>query len=365
MKLTKLVSFALLVVVATLSAQSPNVPETGKVLLLDNQFIIEGEITRVGDEYSVKRDGAGEVLIPKERVLKLVQSRSEAFGILREKRQANDVDARIKLARWGLVHQLHSEALVEAEAAVKLRPEDPQANALVKGLKQLIDKPMPLHPPESRGAPSEPEEATMPLGFNPNSFGPFTQKVQPMLMNLCASCHATGKGGNYRLVRVFDGGNRKGTVLNLAATLNQINRENPSVSPLLARAVMAHGESAKPPISDPQSGAYILLEEWASNALKKGEESSRDRGSFATSKPTMIDPEPIVKKTPVRPPLIGGNVPLVAEEESQSAPKAPAKTGEAFGSESASTPAKKDKPIPMPKDEFDPSIFNQQTPPKK
>lgn len=370
MKTTILAAFALLGFAVNLRAESPTPPETGKVLLLDNDLIIEGDVVRVKDEYSVKRDGAGEVLIPENRVVKLAQSKAEAFEFLRKKAKSSDADARIKLARWGLIHQLHPEALEEAEAALKLRPDDVQAKALVKGLKQLIEKPIAVNQPDARGAASDSEEVAMPSGFNANSFGPFATKVQPLLMNLCASCHATGKGGNYKLVRVFEASsNRKGTLTNLAATLNQIARDKPGSSPLLAKAVSAHGESAKSPIHDPQASSFAVLEEWATTALKKNEESATAErgGGFATNKPTHVEPEETVKRPPPRPPLLGGNVLLKTEEESQSPAKpSTAKSNGTFGSESSPPqPMKKEKEAPPVTDEFDPSIFNQQTVPKK
>lgn len=370
MKTTILAAFALLGFAVNLRAESPILPETGKVLLLDNDLIIEGDVVRVKDEYSVKRDGAGEVLIPENRVVKLAQSKAEAFEFLRRKAKATDPDVRIKLARWGLIHQLHPEALEEAEAALKLRPDDIQAKALVKGLKQLIEKPIAVIQPGSRGTVGESEEVAMPNGFNANSFGPFTTKVQPLLMNLCASCHATGKGGNYKLVRVFEASsNRKGTLTNLAATLNQVARDKPGSSPLLTRSVTAHGESAKSPIHDPNASSFAILEEWAATALKRNDESATAErgGGFATNKPIYVEPEETVNRPPSRPPLLGGNVFLKAEEEKQSPSKPPAaKSNGTFGSESApSQPVKKEKETPAVKDEFDPSIFNQQTVPKK
>jgi hypothetical protein len=370
MKTTILAVFALLGFAVNLWAESPPLPETGKVLLLDNDLIIEGDVVRVKDEYSVKRDGAGEVLIPENRVVKLTQSKAEAFEFLRKKVKATDPDARIKLARWGLIHQLHPEALEEAEAALKLRPDDVQGKALVNGLKQLIEKPIAVNQPDARGTVGDSEEVVMPTGFNANSFGPFTTKVQPLLMNLCASCHATGKGGNYKLVRVFEASsNRKGTLTNLAATLNQIARDKPGASSLLAKSVTAHGESAKSPIHDPNASSFAILEEWVTTALKRNEESvTADRGGgFAANKPVYVEPEETAKRPPSRPPLLGGNVLLKAEEENPSPSKPPpAKSNGTFGSESSPPrPVKKDKEAPPVKDEFDPSIFNQQTVPKK
>ena len=106
MKPTTLAAVLTLGLISGLRAETPTAPETGKVLLLDNDLVIEGEISRVREEFSVKRDGAGEVLIPAGRVVKLVQTKAEAFEILRKKAKADDFAARVR------VNQLQRGALV-------------------------------------------------------------------------------------------------------------------------------------------------------------------------------------------------------------------------------------------------------------
>jgi hypothetical protein len=350
--------------VVLLQGMPPVSAETGKVLLLDNEMILEGEITRVGDEYSVKRDGAGEVTLPAKRVMKLLQSKTEAFDYLSSKANPNKVEDRVKLARWGLIHQMHPEALKEAEAAVQLNPDHPQAKALVAGLKQLLRKPQPTETSTPAVPNQELEEIDMPAGFNPSSFGPFATKVQPLLMNLCASCHATGKGGDFKLIRVFEASsNRKGTLYNLASTLKQINPEKPLNSTLLLKSVTAHGDSAKAAIRDQEAAPYKVLESWASTAIKYEGPATNPAASFASGPNKTTETEPA--RTPVKPPLLGGNVVLKPEPPTVELIAKPDPRNEGiFGIEAKPQP-KKDKESIQPKDEFDPTIFNQQAEKKR
>ena len=334
--------------------------ETGKVLVLDNDLLIEGEILRVGNEYSVRKGAVGETLIPANRVVKLVQTKAEAYEVLKSRSNSRDPDEHVRLARWGLVHQMFPEALQEAELALAMRPNDSQAKVLASGLKKLIERPIePANPEPKVTVPAESEEVGLPSGFNANTFGTYASKIQPMLMNLCASCHATGKGGNYKLTRVFGAtSNRKGTLTNLAATLNQIAREKPQQSPLLVKSITAHGEPAKQCIKDNQSPPYRLLESWVTSAFNPEDHPKAESGNVV-SKPIFIEPEkatePMTNLQPKRlnpPPLIATQTPSKIEES-------PMPKESSFG----------DLPKPMkketePKDEFDPMIFNKQVPKK-
>src|SRR5262249_61729093 len=79
----------------------------------------------------------------------------------------------------------------------------------------------------------------------------FATRVQPILMNTCACCHATaGKGGAYQLQRDHDYtlNGQKALQQNLAATLAQVNLHQPQSSPFLTKAVSVHGDSTQAPL---------------------------------------------------------------------------------------------------------------------
>jgi hypothetical protein len=100
----------------------------------------------------------------------------------------------------------------------------------------------------------------------------FSRKVQPILMNACASCHTgtEARGGSFKLIRCHEttltGG--RTTYQNLAAVLAQVNPREPSFSPLLTKAVTKHAVSmAHAPLKDRAAPAYRTLEGWLAQTL--------------------------------------------------------------------------------------------------
>ena len=71
-------------VAARLYSPEPAGPVTGKVLVLDNERTLEGDIERVGDQYRLRRT-VGETWVPAGRALRLCDSLEEAFRMLQEK----------------------------------------------------------------------------------------------------------------------------------------------------------------------------------------------------------------------------------------------------------------------------------------
>ena len=233
------------VIVLFLSISATAEP-TGKILILDNESLVEGDIRREGDRYIIQR-GRGQTIIPAQRVIDLVADRHAAFQLMRERCNRHDYDDRLRLVRWCIDNGMRGEALAEAEGLLQFRPDDALIQRMVQGLRTLK-----MNAPEATKLPapvklSERILEVEPLDYNRDSFAMFVSKVQPILMNVCASCHASGQGGNYPLSHIPSGGDRKATLFNLASTLKQLKRTDLGASPLLEKAVAAHGKSSTPP----------------------------------------------------------------------------------------------------------------------
>src|SRR6516165_8052114 len=91
--------------VCLIAAAAPT--PTGKFLLLDNDQLIEGDVRRVDDGYSVRRNG-GETIIPARRVIAVVADRHAAFDIMRQRSNTRDGDERLRLVHWCLESGLHN-----------------------------------------------------------------------------------------------------------------------------------------------------------------------------------------------------------------------------------------------------------------
>lgn len=299
--------------------------ETGRILLLDNHQIIEGDIRREGGRYLVRLNG-GETSMPAERVLELLPDRHAAYLSMRERCNLRDPDERMRLIRWCMDQQLRPEAIAEGELLLRYRPDDNRLRQMMNGLKELEAR-KPAVPVKAEPVKKDAVVRIEVPDYNPESFTLFVTRVQPILMNACVRCHANNEAGSFSLVPTSDGSNRKATLQNLAITLKQLNRNDPSASPLLTMAVTPHGKATLPPLRERQGIAFGHLETWARMAVP--DEPARLPEAVVT---------PAVAVTPMPVPVA---VPV-------------AKTS--FGETSKSLP--KPEVQREAKDPFDPAIFN-------
>lgn len=295
---------------------------TGRVLILENERTLEGDIRREGDHYRLKR-AIGETWVPADKVLCLCATHAEAYRALRARANLDDADERLRLARWCQRYNLPAEALDEATHAVRLRPNHLDSQRLLNHLRrptaETTEAPAIQEPGEADAVPA------VPLELSTESISQFVTKVQPILMNACASCHAAGREGTFKLARAV--GNTTAARQNLAAVLAQLNLDQPEASPLLTSALNIHGEATQPPLKGRQVAAFHTLEGWV---------------------------RLIVAKNPRLREQTGG---VVAAEVSKEAPQTEARpTGWAAES--------KAKPAARPADPFDPAAFNRQMHPQ-
>lgn len=292
---------------------------SGHVLLLQNERVLEGNIERQGLQYRVRRV-VGEMYVPAEQVLALCCDMADAYQALRQHASLGDADERLRLARWCHVHGLRTQALEEAKAALVIRPDLDEAARLVSAL----DKPISAAKPKSASARrAESADAPGPE-VTAQSLTMFRNRVQPVLMNACASCHVGARGGSFRLERTFgDGLDDRTTGKNLRASLAQLKATEPDQSPLLVRSVVMHGGSPRPPLKGRDAPAYRVLQDWVRLTCRDGVVGAPAMSAISASPAVKSD------KTVV-----------------------PAKSS-GFGEESA--PGTK---VPI-SDPFDPDIFNR------
>src|SRR4051794_1550637 len=113
-------TLAYLLLAATVAAAET--PATTRVVILDNENLIEGEVTRLANGYQIRRQVGGDMTLPTGRVKAVVANRQEAFAFVAERANLRDADERLRLARWCSANGLPTEALSEARTAVKMRP---------------------------------------------------------------------------------------------------------------------------------------------------------------------------------------------------------------------------------------------------
>jgi hypothetical protein len=350
-----LVCAAALIAPAWAFSQSPETPlAKGRVLLLRNERTIEGEIEKVGEQYRIRRS-AGETWLPADAVLRLCDSRVEAYDYLRKQANLDDPDERLRLARWCLQCELPRQALAECRAAVELRPSDAEARRLLSHLElaaqpstNLPAQPVPVTPPPKIQRKGNSAMASG-LELSAECMGLFASRVQPILLNTCAKCHASGGAGEFKLTRVFGDApvSGKSAQQNLTAVLSQIKPEQPLNSPLLRMAASAHGGAAQPPLRSRDTPAFKTLQQWvqltAAHAPKVPAAVS-DAPALAPERSSKIVFESVQTKP--------------SAERTTAQNEAPAKSKEEFAVTEPAKPA-------GPADEFDPLIFNRQMHPEK
>ena len=345
------------------AAEPPPAATSGKVLLIDFNRIVEGDIARVGDRIRI-RQGAGVVTIPATPTMLLLGSKNEAYQLLKSRAKADDPLDLVKLTRWCLANNMKPEAVENAEAALALQPMDRSLIRFRDSVKLQVTAapPAPVAPAVSIPNPPLPEPVVADLV--PESFPLFSTRVHPLLMNACANCHGANGGGKLHLTRPAAAfGDNRTMLKNLAAVSPYLDREQPSASPLLASATTAHGGGSLPPIRDRQTPAFKYLEEWVRQAC----------GAATQQQPPAALPAEVVAEAETLPPVS----PRRKKAQAKASPPAPPPIITANGLDEPDpvAPAKVSEPAPpkvkppeppmktSPADPFDPDIFNQQNKP--
>jgi hypothetical protein len=360
---------------ALVRADEPTLPDAGQVLLLDNERLVEGDIHREGDRYRVRRE-LGESWIPADKVIRLCASRAEAFQMLRSRANLRDLDERLRLARWCQLHGLMEQGLAEIQGALQIRPNCAEARRLLRCFQRDAepDTPQPRAAVPAPPAPVKELVATPApnAGLTMEAATLFSTRVQPILMNTCANCHATEHGGAFRLIHTHGESslNQRATQVNLAAAVAQVNRANIAASPLLSKAISIHGDLSQPPLKGRQMPAFATLEDWVQMVVACGPET------------------PVASAVPTRPAENPAHAAHEAEEpkaslwatDARPAVSAPAgtpkpttpdtvavKPGEAVVRDVARSVSTTPPPTPVhePTDEFDPIHFNREAHPER
>lgn len=304
-------------------------PPAGRVVVLDNENLVEGDVTRTADGYRIRRPVGGDMTLPASHVLAVVADRKAAYAVVFERANRGDADEHLRLARWCATNGLPADALAEARTAARMRPNFAAAERYVQYLEIAAKTPVATDPAVTQAKAEVPAKETVTdvpaLDYNTESFPLFAGKVNAILLNACANCHAREDGKGFRLTRA---GGRGGITRNLMAALPYVNAADPAASPILQKALTPHGGATEPPFKTKAHPAYQSLETWARFAR------ATDGTPQPEARPVKDPAEP--RKLPDLPP--------------------PPPTGDVFGRDSKSTPPKPAKTEAS--DPFDPAIFN-------
>ncbi len=230
----------------------PAIPETTKpvsaerVLLLQTGKIIKGVVRQTTAGYVVNVPG-GQQVLPFDQVRFNADDLEDAYRLQRSSLPERPVSAHIELARWCHTHGMPDQACKELRDVLRIEPESTIARSMLQRINDqlLATKELPAVAARNHGQYSMLGDPK--LGIPADTLGglpreaalDFVSKVQPLLVNRCATagCHGIGSGNSFELQRTKLGKSppKSHSERNLAAVLERIDREQPLSSPLLTK----------------------------------------------------------------------------------------------------------------------------------
>jgi len=341
------------------------------VLVLRNGNVFSGLIVRDERGFGVTLTAGGHIYVAADRVEMCCRDMEDAY---RRKaaglHQANATE-HLDLVQWCLQHKLYRYAADHLLQGMVLDPNNPRIHPLQQQLVAATQPPEhtpPQTPPINKKtwlplADLEREAEALPS----NTVHDFAQRVQPLLLNRCASttCHGTASTSKFRLQRPPWGGQtpRPLALRNLHATLKYVNRQTPKKSRLLTIPQAAHG-TARGPVFLPQHKAQLdQLEKWAYSVANQSKPSpTTPAATPSTTPPAKLSAAATATSRPIphKQPKTATRSNL-AQTSGIMPTRSPVRPNDRRTRlpEGLRDPKRNPKKAVPPKDPFDPNIFNQ------
>lgn len=226
-------------------SETPKLVSGERILLLQNGKVVKGAVRQTTAGYVVNVPG-GQMVLPFDQVKFNADDLEDAYRLQRSSLPERPVSAHIELARWCYTNGLPDQACKQLREVLRIEPESTTARTMLQRIndKLLATKELPAVTARNGeysmlGNPrlGMPEET---LGGLPREAAlEFVAKVQPLLVNRCATsgCHGVGAGNSFELIRTKLGKAppKAHSERNLAAVLELVDREQPLSSPLLTK----------------------------------------------------------------------------------------------------------------------------------
>ncbi len=279
---------------AQVRAQDADYGSSHGVLLLGNGEMIAGEITSAGDRFDVVRAGS-ELRVKASDVQVVAHDALECYQFLKAKLQSDRADAHLGLADWCLRHDLLEPARQEIEEARAGHASGQRIAALELRLELATREPEPGAAPQ---ASSKQQTTTADLdrmvrGMPDGCVETFTNTIQPLLLNYCstAGCHGPASQNSLRLLRTpsHKAGSRRSTQRNLHCVLSAIDRERPGDSPLLTMPLRPHGTAKAAIFTNREVAQYQQLYAWVNKvAHRKAPPGNHPASVEEPTSPTLL-----------------------------------------------------------------------------
>lgn len=256
---------------------SKTAPTEKRFYLLKTGYLLEGNAENDGTHYDVKTEFGG-MRIPVSNVEHVASSREEVFRYKKDRTDPGNVSESTKLAEWCFANALTEEGIEEYERVLPLAPNPLMADFIRKRLDTVKDSahdgfdaignPFPSPDPSSGAGGNDPELARWTREMPQSVVDAFSKKVQPILVGRCASvdCHGSNSDNQYK-IRIPRQVGGTTTYRNMKATVEWVDLEHPTDSPVLSALVTPHG-GVKAPF-DVESKQYQRVVDWIQLTAKE------------------------------------------------------------------------------------------------
>ena len=320
--------------------------------MLRNGQVLQGEVTQAGDYYVVTLGGTSEIRLKAAEVEAVCASLDEAYEFKVGHLSGSGARPHLELAEWCLRHDLHARCAQQLVAAMRLEPDNPGLKLLERRLEFAAQQPKERDQATLAAASAivsseQMEQAIRDLPAG--SVEKFAAVIQPILLNRCGAnqCHGPNAKSEFRLLRPSPGqvANRRFTQRNLYAALEQLDRSQPEASPLLTLPQRRHGTSLTAVFDKHSQKQLDDLAKWINITLA----SPQAPPTIPAATPTLLQSssDAFPKSTAPAPPAA-----MTPGESSSTRVMKPAV--ESAESKSAAAAERF-----VPRDRFDPEIFNR------
>ncbi len=354
---------ALAVIAALALAEPATVAPSEGVLLLRTGRVLAGKIRREGDRYFVILP-LGEIRVRADEVEHVSATLADGYEYKRATILPGSAGPHLDLVAWCIANELWAEAQRELDEARRLEPRHPKIPLIERRLatdRQNALEPRPASTPkvaEPDASPAE-DDDDAPPAVSKAALESFTTTVQPILQNHCsaAACHGPSAPSSFRLVRLPYGRptNQRTTQQNLRAVLRLVDREHPSQSPLLMMPIKPHGKAKDAVFKARDNARYRHLVAWVNQVT--GGTAGVSEGAGPEKQPPLLQAKAQGDVSASGP----QKGPKAVKPAGFQMPNQPPTPGErsSEGTGGRSLPQGANPQGFVPRDAFDPEIFNR------
>ena len=349
-------------------------PQAG-LLVLRNGHLLQGQITRAGDNYIVTIGVGGEVKIAAKDVETQVADLEGAYDYKLRRLSGDGAGPHLDLAEWCLRHNLHRQCAEQLSLSLAAEPTNRRIEGIDRRLQLAVQAPAPTKPKQSSSTIVSAEQLDKTLRELPKgTLERFSTIVQPILNNRCATSHCHGATTTSELTLLRPpaglGSAQRFTQRNLYAVLQFVDRDDPTNSAILTKPQAPHGSGTTAAFDARSRTQLQELQTWVEQLAYKKEIPT----------PATIDPQSAQLTTPLRA-TPGESTTVRKPAETKHTDDGPAPWDAAMPSKPGEPPHKHavqnanhtqpatpssavNKPW-QPRDAFDPEIFNRRYSPAK